>query len=121
MLLVKNSMTREVVTLSPQTTGWRGARPVQESRIRHLPVLEGGRLVGIVSDRDLRSATPALGDPARAEALGRSCPRGRRGGDDRAARRSHRRGGERDAGEEDRLPARRRGRGASMGSSPPRT
>jgi acetoin utilization protein AcuB len=33
--------------------------------------LEDGRLVGIVSDRDLRSATPALGDPARAEALGR--------------------------------------------------
>jgi acetoin utilization protein AcuB len=34
-------------------------------------VLEDDRLVGIVSDRDLRSATPALGDPARAEALGR--------------------------------------------------
>jgi len=32
-------------------------------------VLEDGGLVGIVSDRDLRSATPAFGDPARAAAL----------------------------------------------------
>ena len=41
----------------------------RERRIRHMPVVEGGRLVGIVSDRDLRSSTPALGDPARSEAL----------------------------------------------------
>jgi acetoin utilization protein AcuB len=34
-------------------------------------VLEGGEIVGIVSDRDLRSATPALGDPDRAAALER--------------------------------------------------
>ena len=71
MLLVKDSMTREVVTLSPQTTAGEALALCRERRIRHLPVLDGGRLVGIVSDRDLRSATPALGDPARAEALGR--------------------------------------------------
>jgi acetoin utilization protein AcuB len=71
MLLVKDSMTREVVTLSPQTAAGEALALCRERRIRHLPVLDGGRLVGIVSDRDLRSATPALGDPARAEALGR--------------------------------------------------
>jgi acetoin utilization protein AcuB len=71
MLLVKDSMTREVVTLSPQTTAGEALALCRERRIRHLPVLDGGRLVGIVSDRDLRSATPALGDPARAEALRR--------------------------------------------------
>jgi acetoin utilization protein AcuB len=71
MLLVKDSMTREVVTLSPQTTAGEALALCRERRIRHLPVLDDGRLVGIVSDRDLRSATPALGDPARAEALGR--------------------------------------------------
>ena len=71
MLLVKDSMTREVVTLSPQTTAGEALALCRERRIRHLPVLDGGRLVGIVSYRDLRSATPALGDPARAEALGR--------------------------------------------------
>jgi acetoin utilization protein AcuB len=71
MLLVKDSMTREVVVLPPQSTAGEALAICRERRIRHLPVLEGNRLVGIVSDRDLRSAPPALGDPARAEALGR--------------------------------------------------
>jgi acetoin utilization protein AcuB len=69
MLLVKDSMTREVVAVPPHSTAGDALALCRERRIRHLPVLEDGRLVGIVSDRDLRSATPALGDPARAEAL----------------------------------------------------
>ena len=69
MLLVKDSMTREVVTLSPQDTAKAALALCRERRIRHLPVLEVGKLVGIASDRDLRSSTPALGDPARAAAL----------------------------------------------------
>ncbi len=69
MLLVKDSMTREVVVLSPETTAGEALALCRERRIRHLPVLEAGRLVGIVSDRDLRSAAPGLGDPARASAL----------------------------------------------------
>jgi acetoin utilization protein AcuB len=71
MLLVKDSMTREVVMLAPQATAGEALALCREKRIRHLPVLEEGRLAGIVSDRDLRSATPALGDPDRAEALGK--------------------------------------------------
>jgi acetoin utilization protein AcuB len=69
MLLVRDSMTREVVTISPQTTAAEALALCREKGIRHLPVMEEGTLVGMVSDRDLRSATPALGDPARAEAL----------------------------------------------------
>ena len=71
MLLVQDSMTREVGVIPPQATAREALALCRERRIRHLPVLEDERLVGIVSDRDLRSATPALGDPARAEALGR--------------------------------------------------
>jgi len=71
MLLVKDSMTREVVALPPQSTAGEALALCRERRIRHLPVLADDRLVGIVSARDLRSATPALGDPSRAEALGR--------------------------------------------------
>ncbi|MFL6057279.1 MAG: acetoin utilization AcuB family protein [Rubrobacteraceae bacterium] len=71
MLLVKDSMSRQVVALPPQATAGEALALCRERRIRHMPVLKDGRLVGIVSDRDLRSATPALGDPARAEALGR--------------------------------------------------
>ena len=71
MLLVNDSMTREVVVLSPETTAAEALAVCRERRVRHLPVLEAERLVGIVSDRDLRSAAPALGDPGRVEALGK--------------------------------------------------
>jgi acetoin utilization protein AcuB len=71
MLLVRDSMTREVVTVGPETTAAAALALCREKGIRHLPVLEGGWLVGMISDRDLRSATPALGDPDRAQALER--------------------------------------------------
>lgn len=62
-------MAREVVTLRPDTTAEEALALSRRKRIRHFPVVEGGTLVGIVSDRDLRSATPALGEPGRAAAL----------------------------------------------------
>jgi acetoin utilization protein AcuB len=71
MLLVRDSMTQEVVTVAQETTAAEALALCRMNRIRHLPVLQGGRLVGVISDRDLRAATPALGDPARAEALHR--------------------------------------------------
>ena len=69
MLQVKDSMTREVATLSPEDTAKTALALCRERRIRHLPVLEDGRLVGIASDRDFRDAAPPLGDPDRAAAL----------------------------------------------------
>jgi acetoin utilization protein AcuB len=69
MLQVKDSMTREVVALSPEDTAKAALALCRERRIRHLPVLEDGRLVGIASDRDFRDAAPPLGDPERAAAL----------------------------------------------------
>lgn len=69
MLQVKDSMSREIVTLAPDETAATALALCRERRIRHLPVLREGGLVGIVSDRDLRSSTPALGDPSRAAAL----------------------------------------------------
>ena len=71
MLLVRDSMTQELVTVAPETTAAEALALCRTNKIRHLPVLEGGRLLGVISDRDLRAATPALGDSARAEALGR--------------------------------------------------
>ncbi len=71
MLLVRNSMTRKLVTVVSETTAAEALALCRMNRIRHLPVLEGRRLVGVISDRDLRAATPALGDLARAEALDR--------------------------------------------------
>jgi acetoin utilization protein AcuB len=71
MLLVRDSMTQELVAVVSETTAAEALALCRTNRIRHLPILEGGRLVGVISDRDLRAATPALGDPARAEALER--------------------------------------------------
>ncbi|MCA1740228.1 MAG: CBS domain-containing protein, partial [Actinobacteria bacterium] len=61
MLLVRDWMAREVVTVGPETTAAKALALCRGHRIRHLPVFEGGRLVGVISDRDLRAATPALG------------------------------------------------------------
>ena len=69
MLLVRDWMTRKLVTLSPEASVAEALSLCRERRIRHIPILEDGHLVGIVSDRDLRDASPALGDPERANAL----------------------------------------------------
>jgi acetoin utilization protein AcuB len=53
-------MRSPVVTIVSETTLGDAYRIMQERRIRHLPVLEGERLVGVLTDRDLRLATSAL-------------------------------------------------------------
>jgi acetoin utilization protein AcuB len=56
---VKYWMTRQVVTASPDEGLKRVWTLLQEHGVRHLPVLEGDRLVGMVSDRDIRQALPS--------------------------------------------------------------
>jgi acetoin utilization protein AcuB len=58
VILVRDVMTRALVTVGRHDSCAEARRLMDEHRIRHLPVLEDGRLVGIVSDRDLR-AVPA--------------------------------------------------------------
>lgn len=45
--------------VTPTNTIGEAFRLLRENRIRHLPVIDQGRLVGIVSDRDLRDALPS--------------------------------------------------------------
>jgi acetoin utilization protein AcuB len=54
-------MTREVATLGPQASAAEALGRCREHGIRHLPVVEDGRLVGLVSDRDLRDVSPPRG------------------------------------------------------------
>jgi acetoin utilization protein AcuB len=49
-------MTREVVTVSPTDTVADALELIRSHNIRHLPVMDAGRLVGVVTDRDLRLA-----------------------------------------------------------------
>lgn len=59
-MLVRNKMTSNVITASPDTTLADALRLTRGNRIRHLPVVQHRRLVGLVSDRDLRLAMPPV-------------------------------------------------------------
>lgn len=51
--LVRDVMTTPVVSVTPETPLHQVARLIEEKRIKRVPVLEAGRLVGIVSRADL--------------------------------------------------------------------
>ncbi len=52
-LTAKDVMTTPVVTISPQESVVQALELMTDRRIRHLPVVESGRLVGLVSIGDL--------------------------------------------------------------------
>src|SRR5690606_33549528 len=53
-------MTPNPYTASPDTTIVDALKLTRSHRVRHLPVCDGGKLVGIVTDRDLRLAMPPI-------------------------------------------------------------
>ncbi len=53
-LRVSEHMTRKVLSATPEDGVRETFFRMREARIRHLPVLDGARLVGMLSDRDLR-------------------------------------------------------------------
>jgi acetoin utilization protein AcuB len=74
-MLVRDIMTRPVVAIGPDEPISDVIALMAQRRLRHFPVVDAGRLVGIVSDRDLRtvgadhpSARPGVRarDPVRA-------------------------------------------------------
>ncbi len=55
-LKVADAMTRSVQTITLQTTVEQAMAAMTEGRFRHLPVMENGRLVGILSIGDVVKA-----------------------------------------------------------------
>jgi len=59
MLLVENWMNPNVITVDADDSMLDATKILKEHNIRHLPVLEKGKLVGVITDRDLKRAAPS--------------------------------------------------------------
>jgi acetoin utilization protein AcuB len=58
-MLVRDWMTTTLVTVTPTDTLLNAKSLMAQHNIRRLPVIASGRLVGILTDRDLRDFTPS--------------------------------------------------------------
>ncbi len=78
MTAIRKQVTREVVTLSASDPMTEAARVMEEHRIGSVAVRDGGRIVGLVTERDLmRTVCVLCRDPARPirEAMRAEIPR----------------------------------------------
>ena len=62
-MLVRNRMSRKVISAEPEWSLDEARKLLERQGIRQMPVVRGERVVGIVTDRDLRGA------PARAKVV----------------------------------------------------
>lgn len=58
-MLIKDWMAKDPVTISEDTSMIKAIHIMKERRFRRLPVVAAGRLVGMVTDRDLKEAAPS--------------------------------------------------------------
>ncbi|MFS8534119.1 MAG: CBS domain-containing protein [Limnochordales bacterium] len=57
---VRDVYTRGAITVTPRTSIAEARRLMEQHKIRRLPVVDGDRLVGIVTQTDLLRATPSV-------------------------------------------------------------
>lgn len=62
-MIVKDHMTSKVITVSSNASLWKAWEMMQTHHIRHLPVVEQRRLVGMLTDRDVRQLMPSSLSP----------------------------------------------------------
>ena len=55
---VRDCMTSPVITVTPDTLLEDALRTMHEKHVRRLPVVENGKLVGLVTRHGLREAMP---------------------------------------------------------------
>ncbi len=58
-MYVSDWMTKRVYTVSPDDYLSDAIALMRERRIKHVPVVKGGKLRGIISDRDIKEFTPS--------------------------------------------------------------
>lgn len=59
-MLIRDIMSTSVVTLNAEQTLREAVNVLRSKHIRHLPIVEGDHLIGIITDRDVKRATPSL-------------------------------------------------------------
>jgi CBS domain-containing protein len=52
-MLVRNIMSKPLFTIAPSTEVWQAVEQMVRKDIRRLPVMEGDKLVGMVTERDI--------------------------------------------------------------------
>ena len=52
-MVVGKTMSKPLVTVAPSTQVWEAVEQMMRKDIRRLPVVEGGKLVGMVTERDV--------------------------------------------------------------------
>jgi len=62
MLSIKDLMTTSVVSIEASQPVIEAKQLMAQKEIRHLPVIEGGQVLGILSDRDLKLAQAVADD-----------------------------------------------------------
>ena len=58
-MLVQHWMTRNPITIEADTPFLEARLILKEKRIRHLPVMDRGKLIGVITDRDVKEAAPS--------------------------------------------------------------
>ena len=58
-MLIEDWMAKDVLTVDENTSLMRATRVMKENSIRRLPVVSHGKLIGIVTDRDVKDASPS--------------------------------------------------------------
>jgi len=58
-MLIRDWMAKDVLTVDENTSLMRATRVMKENNIRRLPVVSHGKLIGIISDRDVKDASPS--------------------------------------------------------------
>jgi CBS domain-containing protein len=61
MQTIQDVMTRDVQSISPQETVQRAAQMMDELNVGAIPVLDGQKLVGMITDRDITVRSTAAG------------------------------------------------------------
>ena len=58
-MLVKGWMTTDVITIDEDTSMLKAGQIMKENNIKALPVMRDGKLMGIVTDQDIKEASPS--------------------------------------------------------------